>query len=101
MVHGGGAVSVPVVDEGLLRRAVATWGVGPQIGMVIEECAELIAALNRYHRGRVERADVASEIADVLIMAHQARILFGVDLVDEALSVKTARLRARLDEVAP
>ena len=36
----------------LPRKAVAVWGSDSQIGMVSEECAELIAALNRWKRGR-------------------------------------------------
>lgn len=48
----------------LCREAVTVWGVNTQINQCMEECAELVAALNRYRRGRCMAADVAGELAD-------------------------------------
>lgn len=48
----------------LCREAVTVWGVDTQINQCMEECAELVAARNRYRRGRCMAADVAGELAD-------------------------------------
>jgi NTP pyrophosphatase (non-canonical NTP hydrolase) len=50
----------------------------------IEECGELITALAK-GKGVIE------EIADVIIMANQMRLLFGKDKVDEKIKQKLGR----------
>ena len=77
-------------------RAVAKWGQASQLEMVQEECAELIAALNRVKRGRVDRAAVAEEAADVYITLEAVRCWLGDAAVDEAIERKLARLAERL-----
>jgi len=83
--------------EEIARQAVATWGHSAQIDMVIEECSELILALQHFKRGRNTADDVASELADVSIMFEQARVMFGADAVDEARRRKITRLVLRLE----
>lgn len=84
-------------DDDVYERAIATWGPTAQLGMVQEECAELIAAIHRRQRGRCHDEDVAEEAADVWIMLEQLVRILGHELVDEALDRKLARLRSRLD----
>lgn len=82
------------------RLALATWGEENQIGMVTEECAELIVALAHMDRCRAQSVDVAEELADVIIMAEQLRLVLearGVD-VTAVLDAKVSRLEARLTE---
>lgn len=83
-------------DE-VYERAIATWGRTAQLGMVQEECAELIAAIHRRQRGRCSDEDVVEEAADVWIMLEQLVRILGHELVAEALDRKLARLRSRLD----
>lgn len=75
--------------------ALEKWAAAPQWRMLQEECAELIAAINQYDRGRVTEDRVAEEVADVLIMVAQARVLLG-DRVDAWLRAKLERLERRL-----
>jgi NTP pyrophosphatase (non-canonical NTP hydrolase) len=63
-----------------------------QIDMVCEECAELIAAINRHRRAREDKWHVAQEIADVIIMAFQAARIYGVDITIDAIAAKSERL---------
>ncbi|WP_298699201.1 hypothetical protein [uncultured Brevundimonas sp.] len=86
--------------EEIARQALETWGHSAQIDMVIEECSELILALQHWKRGRVRSDAVASEVADVSIMLSQARIIFGSEDVDRARDQKIARLVGRLDAAA-
>lgn len=68
-----------------------------QMRMVSEECSELSAAVNQYKRGRISRDDIAGEIADVIIMSRQARMMIGTDLVLKKIDEKMMRLADRLD----
>jgi NTP pyrophosphatase (non-canonical NTP hydrolase) len=77
-------------------RAIRKWGVDAQVGMAIEECAELIVALRHVDRGR--EANVASEIADVLITCCQMACIVGVDKVASEVERKLCRLSERLDQ---
>jgi NTP pyrophosphatase (non-canonical NTP hydrolase) len=65
--------------------------------MVQEECGELIAAINRFDRGRPgARDNLIEEIADAHIMLAQARVAFGEDEIDAAIRRKLARFEERL-----
>lgn len=67
-------------EQEIYRKAVETFGIEPQIDMCIEECAELIQALNKAKRcGIIDSRAVASvceEVADVEIMLGQMRHIF-------------------------
>ncbi len=75
--------------------AVDVWGIAAQVGMCNEECGELIVALNQFDRGRVTIDDVASEVADVILMMAQLRSLVGPERVDAALDAKMERFMER------
>ena len=57
----------------VLARAISTFGSEQQENVLIEECAELIQAVNHKHRGRDH--NISEEIADVEIMLDQAKII--------------------------
>ena len=82
--------------EPIYLKAITHWGEQGQIDMAIEECAELIVALQHMRRDRVNTDAVASEIADVLIMCGQMRLLVGPKAVDAMFEEKLARLAGRL-----
>jgi NTP pyrophosphatase (non-canonical NTP hydrolase) len=77
-------------------RAVAKWGQASQLEMVTEECAELIAELNRAKRGRASDAAVAEEAADVYIALEYIRCALGSPAVAAAIEAKLTRLEERL-----
>lgn len=81
----------------IYARALEHYGSMDQMGQCIEECVELIVALRQFKRGRVTGHLVAEEVADVLIMAEQMRLIFGAADVDEAKRMKLARLEKRMD----
>ena len=83
------------INRDLLCKAVCEWGKTAQVDMMIEECGELVSALSQERRGR--KVDVASEIADVMIMAEQMRIMYGAYEVDVAINAKMYRLKQKLD----
>ena len=88
----------PETRYALYRRAIKTYGHDAQWRQVQEECAELIAAVNRFRRGRIPAEELAGEIADVRIMYEQALILIGSGaIVENAFEKKLSRLKERLD----
>ena len=82
--------------EKLYTEALRKWGQIAQIDQCIEECGELVAALQQFKRGRP--VNVITEIADVTIMAEQMRLMFGADTVDGLKESKLERLERRLGE---
>lgn len=83
-------------EDKLCGEALALWGPLAQMGVAMEECAELIVAINQLLRGRVEHDAVAEEVADVEIMCKQLRLIVGNELVDTAKEKKLVRLRDRI-----
>lgn len=71
-----------------------------QTEMIIEECAELIHAIQKYKRNQSGEnlAQVCEELADVRIMVEQALHIFKCTYdVDQYVDQKIERLRERLD----
>lgn len=82
-----------------LEAALEKWGDTQQWRMVQEECAELIAAVNRHLRGRKgAREALIEEVADVILVIQQARIMAGPADVDAMVVKKAYRLMGRLEE---
>ena len=83
-------------QEAVCLRAVLKFGATTQAAQAVEELAELTVALHHYQRGKCGREAVATEIADVIIMAHQLSLMFGADAVQAEVDAKLARLAGRL-----
>jgi len=71
-----------------LHQATRKWGVDFNLNMVEEEVAELVAAHNRWLRGRIDEKELACEVADVLIVTTHAamlgseqRLTYGIEMI--------------------
>ena len=62
-----------MTDNQIYTTAIRTYGEYHQECLAMEECAELIQAINHKHRGR--EYNIAEEIADVEIMLEQLKII--------------------------
>lgn len=84
-------------DQKIYQAAIDKWGERSQFGMLIEECAELISAINRWQRGNTDPVPVMEEIADVDIMLEQMKIIFDSETyagtIESIKSQKLARLK--------
>lgn len=92
--------AVEVVDDriNLYRHIIALNGKESQCRMAMEECAELIQAVNkclRYPTG-ASIANLTEEIADVEIMIEQLKLMFKVS--DNAVECEKDRKVDRLAE---
>jgi NTP pyrophosphatase (non-canonical NTP hydrolase) len=76
-----------------LQMARTAWGDASQMRMAQEECGELVAAINRFDRGRITNEQLAEEIADVIITVMTAKLIVGPSLIDSAIESKIYRLR--------
>lgn len=84
------------MTESTLKAALAHYGPERQMAKMTEECAELIVALHHFAGSKIRKESVIEEIADVLIMANQMRLLFGPAQVDAAIAYKVERLGKRV-----
>lgn len=79
-------------------KAVLRYGARHQMRMCVEECAELVNALCKYARYRCGEDEVATEIADVIIMCRQMCLIFGLGKVNKEIRKKLERLEKRMSE---
>lgn len=61
----------------IYKAALEKYGVGAQIGMLTEECGELLSAINKFNRSRCSSDDVLTELVDVSIMVEQLSLIYG------------------------
>jgi hypothetical protein len=78
--------------DSYLEKVIDHFGPSHQIMKAIDEMAELTSALVRYQNQAGWSTLVIDEIADVLIMARQLRLIFGPELVDGRMRFKLDRL---------
>ena len=95
-----------LVIEQTAIRILKKWGNEKQIDMIIEECAEVIQAMSKYKRyynreslpekKQEVYANCNEEIADLIIMMHQAYIIFDGDEIDRIIQEKLQRIEPKL-----
>ena len=85
----------------LYVKTIDKWGEKAQYAQAIEECAELIATLQHFARGKVDRGVVIDELADVYLMVGQLIYMFGEEDFKFAVEKKIIKLHELLnnDEV--
>lgn len=82
-----------------IKEIAFHYGFTNQANMLCEESAEFMVALNKLRRGDDHAYEnVKEEVADVLIMAHQLRILLGADDIDRIVNAKLNRQLQRIKE---
>ncbi len=78
--------------EKLYQTTLEKWGEEAQYDQTVEECAELIAALKHYRRGKIDQQAVIDELADVTLMIGQLTWMFGEQNVEKAIREKRQKL---------
>lgn len=84
-------------DEAIVicKKALNNWGYAIQKVVAMEECSELIEAIE--NSKTTDLHNVEEEIADVEIMCLQLRIIYGSSKVEEEKMVATNKTIDRLD----
>ena len=98
---GNGAVwKGELLMNDTLKAALNLYGPEAQTLMVFEEMSELQKELCKHARGADNRAHIAEDIADVLIMLDQMMILHDCEsLVTRFRELKIERLEQRIREM--
>ena len=82
----------------IYRAAVQKWGRDAQFEQVVEECAELIAAIKHFRRDKVSEQVIVDELADVLLMVGQMVYMLGEDRVRSSVAAKVGKLKELLGQ---
>lgn len=69
-------------EEVTLRKVINKFGKEAQCRQAMEECAELIQAVNKNLRSAGAKENLIEEMADVGIMLDQPRIMFEIKEVE-------------------
>lgn len=81
----------------ILNEAINTFGIDNQLNIAIEEMSELTKEICKYKRGFHNFDGISDEMADVIIMLEQLKIIFGNDIkVKERIDYKVSRLNSRI-----
>ena len=81
----------------IMTQAVLDRGAESQLNMLIEECAELIDAIQKYRRDRVSDKNIIEEAADVGLCIEQLLFMFDAhDLFDKIRLAKLERLESMI-----
>ena len=84
--------------EQIYQATIDKWGKEAQYDQAVEECAELIAALKHYRRGKIDKQAVIAELADVTLMLGQLSWMFGQADVNEAIQQKLNKLEKLMQD---
>jgi NTP pyrophosphatase (non-canonical NTP hydrolase) len=82
-----------------MQSALEQWGLNAQVGQAVEECAELIVALQKYINRTPQpgmKENILDEIADVEMMLAQIRLALNID--DATLRKRIERKFERLNQ---
>lgn len=84
----------------IYRKAIALHGKQFQTVVAMEELSELIKELSKDIRGQSKRNAIIEEIADVLIMIDQIKLIKDItdDDIENEILFKVTRLNYRLNE---
>lgn len=87
-------------DEDIFQEAVNQWGVEAQFDQVIEECAELIQAIEHVRRGRVDPDKLVEEAVDVELCLFELKYILSeyTENYKKWWRFKIDRLKERLEK---
>ena len=81
------------IDKGIIADIIQHYGKNNQSTVCMEECAELIQAISKAKRGKIDRDNMIEEIADVLICIEMLKQMYMIS--DEKINKWIERKQAR------
>lgn len=90
--------------ENIYKRAVEMWGTEAQSDVMVEECAELIFAIQKMKRSGTSQQmvnrynNVCEEIADVRLMLNQMEYIYNKDMINKYYKEKKEDVIKKLDK---
>lgn len=88
------------IDKGIIADRIQHYGKNNQSTVCMEECAELIQAISKEKRGKIDRDNMTEEIADVLICIEMLKQMYMIseDKINKWIEKKQAREAERMEK---
>lgn len=88
------------IDKGIITDSIQHYGKNNQSTVCMEECAELIQAISKAKRGRIDRDNMIEEIADVLICIEMLKQMYMIsdEKINKWIEKKQAREVERMEK---
>ena len=88
------------IDKGIIADSIWHYGKNNQSTVCMEECAELIQAISKAKRGKIDRDNMIEEIADVLICIEMLKQMYMIsdEKINKWIEKKQAREAERMEK---
>lgn len=88
------------IDESVITKSIKHYGAEIQSTVCMEECAELIQAISKAKRGKINRDNMIEEIADVLICIEMLKQMYMIsdEKINKWIEKKQAREAERMEK---
>lgn len=86
------------INVKIIAESIQHYGKNNQSTVCMEECAELIQAISKAKRGKINRDNMIEEIADVLICIEMLKQMYMIsdDKINKWIEKKQAREAERM-----
>ena len=86
------------INKGVIAESILHYGKNNQSTVCMEECAELIQAISKAKRGKINRDNMIEEIADVLICIEMLKQMYMIsdEKINKWIEKKQAREAERI-----
>lgn len=88
------------INEKNIADSIQHYGKNNQSTVCMEECAELIQAISKAKRGKIDRDNMIEEIADVLICIEMLKQMYMIsdEKINKWIEKKQAREAERMEK---
>lgn len=88
------------IDKEIIIKSIQHYGKNNQSTVCMEECAELIQAISKAKRGKINRDNMVEEIADVLICIEMLKQMYMIsnEKINKWIEKKQAREAERMEK---
>ncbi len=83
----------------ILERVAKHYGFTPLLDMMMEECGEMIVAINHYKRQRVSAEELVEEFADIWIVLKQMGVLLDENAIANVIDYKLRSIEGVINEL--
>lgn len=92
-------IQIDEFKESSIKEIANHYGLEKQLDQTVEECSELIQAISKAKRGKLDADNMAEEIADVLIGIEWLKELYDIDAleVQKWIAYKQNRIAKKLE----
>ncbi len=89
------------INKGVIAESILHYGKNNQSTVCMEECAELIQAISKAKRGKINRDNLTEEIADVLICIEMLKQMYMIsdEKINKWIEKKQAREAERIGDI--